>query len=759
MQVQKIGFPPLRGYISAPKNNSKKEYTNDRNSLNMPFAYQDYNISFGERLFRTPANFYAQPFNKKGMPDSMKEYLNADYEDRQNMPPSQMMKLVFDDINQAKSLEQVKRIYPNEPLFLNLTDTPNRKIRKGLASEIEILHSESVNIPLFKDGNSNFGLYLLKKIYLDGKSLKEINKDLHKDLNNIYAELVDRDLNYSDLSVYGIKFPNAAFWKSFIATREDFPYVYRPRKPFDRNLHGSEKTELSIESIKNGTASLPKSSPRFKVNDSEVSRMTDAFINGHGSKNSTLKHLKRKGFKDDEKTNFLDKYRGEIMSVALEKIHASQEMRDYFESYDNLSKHQREKLESYWRNNPQMRQLQSLAISDTIKLFFEYYGADGNNELFKDLLDYAHNIKPKREEEYAKYLEMHNQNQAMYEELFASDAPDQIESSMQQQQSSKNQISDLEMAKMLEQEAIKNGAEVFLFEDPNGKDSYRFVCNVNEIFEKNLREETKLLPDRFVSKYLNHMLRSPLATDEYKKSIALIAVVPEFAKQQLMQPEDYRKISKEINKEFNEKNSKLEVACEQALAERLFSHLGNKDQYASMICLDISTLLDFANSKLNINSWDVSDKARLETDYNNYVTPITNKSDINKINDILIDYIKNANKDSADPASLDDQIIKLLSENMKLHNKVNKLISKIIRQNKFIERYGGSAKILLKPDSEVPESVKKMKCKFMLEDLLSLQSRDLLPLLSISTYNIEKCISDDYLRSVLIQNAYRYSNS
>ena len=231
MQIQRIDFLPRTNHSQIIKPVSKAHSTTELRGYSYnPIAYVDYNVSFGARLFRTPANFYEQPFNKKGMPETMKDYLNGDYEDRQNMPPAQMLRFVFDDINEAKSLEQVKRIYPNEPLFKNLTDIPNRKARKGLISELDTLSNETNDIPLFKNGNSNFGMYLLKKIYIEGKSLKEINKDFKKDLNPIYFELIDAELDYSVPAAYGIKFPDNAFWKSFTATREDFPYVYRPRK-------------------------------------------------------------------------------------------------------------------------------------------------------------------------------------------------------------------------------------------------------------------------------------------------------------------------------------------------------------------------------------------------------------------------------------------------------------------------------------------------------------------------------------------------
>lgn len=143
-----------------------------------PIAYKDYNINFTARLFRTPANFFEQDFNRNGMPETMKSYLYDDYDDRQNMPPAQMMRLVFDDISETKSLEQVKRIFPDEPLFKNLKDNPNIKARTGVIAEINLMKQE--NKSLFKNGQDNLGLYILKKIYLEGKTLKEINKDFEK---------------------------------------------------------------------------------------------------------------------------------------------------------------------------------------------------------------------------------------------------------------------------------------------------------------------------------------------------------------------------------------------------------------------------------------------------------------------------------------------------------------------------------------------------------------------------------------------------
>ena len=213
MKIEKVS-PLLYVHKNLKKSENKNLHTEHKyvGYAYNPFAYKDYNVNFTARLFRTPANFFEQDFNRNGMPETMKNYLYEDYDDRQNMPPAQMIKLVFDDINEAKSLEQVKRIFPDEPLFKNLKDNPNLKARTGVIAEINLMKQE--NKPLFKNGQDNLGLYILKKIYLEGKTLKEINTDFEKDISVHYKGI--SPIKYETLSAYGIKFPDNADRKSVV---------------------------------------------------------------------------------------------------------------------------------------------------------------------------------------------------------------------------------------------------------------------------------------------------------------------------------------------------------------------------------------------------------------------------------------------------------------------------------------------------------------------------------------------------------------
>ena len=133
----------------------------------------------------------------------------------------------------------------------------------------------------------------------------------------------------------------------------------------------------------------------------------------------SLLEFSKKTFSNEETQNFVAKYMGEINSIVLEKLHISEDMKDYFENYDDLTKSQREKFESYMRN-PYINDLRSKVMSSTIRLFFDLYGADGNNEDFQELLEYAHNIKPERiarQKEHDRIQELYVSYQYHAEEL------------------------------------------------------------------------------------------------------------------------------------------------------------------------------------------------------------------------------------------------------------------------------------------------------------------------------------------------------
>ena len=643
------------------------------------------------------------------MPETMKNYLFDDYEDRQNMPPAQMMRLVFDDINETKSLEQVKRIYPKEPLFSNLRDIPNRNARTGVIAEIELMKQDDKS--LFKNGQDNLGLYLLKKIYLEGKTLKEINKDFQKDISVYYKGL--SPIKYETLSAYGIKFPNNAFWKSFVATREDFPYEYKPRKIIaprnnvSNNIHKVEKTIVEKKKFD-------------KVKDWEIDKLADAMIKGMGSQEETKKQIKRHNVQDKETLGFVAKYMSEINSVVLEKVHASDEMKDFFENYDTLSNSQREIFKAYWNSDPQIKTQRSIAMKDTIKLFMDAYGEDGNNDEFKDLLDYAHSIKPLRIERQRE----HDKIQAEYDKLFG-----QFED-----------VSDLPSNQVANQENLVNELKKNLEDSKNiksysiskSKREIHYNGDLTEDFKKELQSQMHLLPEAFHSRYLKYFISHPTVNDKYKLSVLIAGTIPEEYEDLVYSKEEVDKISLGVNKDFTLKYPNVITACNQALVE-LLSDL-KPNEASKMLFLETDQLMKLA-SLAGLNELDRVQKAKLNQYYQDYLRPITSKEDINKINSMLVNFVANYSEKSSNECADISALIELLKANIKANPELKKDFTKLLRYSKFVEKYGGSAKILLK--NNVSEDLKNAKMELMLGDMMSQYVIEMTDILSDNVYNLE----------------------
>ena len=704
MKIEKI--TPFNYVNKNLKNSDNKNLLSKNNYANYsynPIAYKDYNINFTARLFRTPANFFEQDFNRNGMPETMKSYLYDDYDDRQNMPPAQMMRLVFDDINETKSLEQVKRIFSDEPLFKNLKDNPNIKARTGVIAEINLMKQE--NKSLFKNGQDNLGLYILKKIYLEGKTLKEINKDFEKDISVHYKGL--SPIKYETLSAYGIKFPDNAFWKSFTATREDFPYEYKPRKAV------SPRVSTDEHRIDNPKPKMEKK--KFEnVKDWEIDKLADGLIKGIGSKRETDRQLKKYNVQDKEALSFVAKYMSEINSVVLEKVHASDEMREFYENYDNLSGSQRNIFKAYWNSNPQIREQRSTAMKDTIKLFMDAYGVDGNNDEFRELIDYARGIKPTR----LQQLEEHNKIQAEYDEMFAKLDVEAVKENITQ--------------KEIEEVPIDKDNNLLSYTVSPKKHEIRFNGDLTEEFKKVIQSQMELLPPSFSKRYVQYFLAHPTVNDKYKLTVLIDDTVPEGYEDLIYKKDEMNKISLGVNKDFTIKYPYVIAACNQAMVELIAS--ARPAEAPKMLILDTDQLIKLA--EFDFHDLTAEQKAELDAHYQDYMKPVTSKEEINKINSMLVDFVYNYDKRySYDKDTQVTCLTELLHANIKTNPALKKDLSRLIKYSKFVEKYGGTAKILL--NNNIGDDMKKAKLELMVGDLMSVNAREMTDLLSDNKYNLD----------------------
>ncbi len=689
MKIQPI--TPFRTYNLRQ---NKREYkpNNIQNNAYNPIAYND--VAFTARLFRSPEDFYSCPWNKNGMPETMKQYLNADYEDRQHMPPQQMMALVFDDINETKNLEQVKRIFPDEPLFKNLTDVPNKKSRTGILAEIDLMKEE--NKSLFKNGKDNLGHYILKKIYLEGKTLKEINEDFNKDKSVYYNGL--SPIEYDTLRAFGIKFPNASFWKSFTHNRANFNYTYTPRKPIARKPVNSSSH----------TAPTPRQRNRFGgVKDWEVDKLAEALNRGNGNVDETRKQLRKSSVRDEASLNFVAKYMGEINSVVLEKLHVSPEMSEFFENSDNLSKTQKQKLEAYWQD-PERRELRSTIMKDTIKLFFEAYGVDGQNDDFRELIEYAHSIKPAR----LAQLEEHNRIQAEYDEMFAElDAQEAENIEAVQPKTFEEHLEDAKKGFNVEEYRFNiDGNEIVI------------LSNLREALQENIQAETSFMPRAVSNKFTKFVVTNDQLPDSYILSKLLQDNGLNLPTDDRLMPEDdVHNLTLGLYQDFSDINPLDCRAAQQAVVDAFA--LLSENPNPKLMTLGVfeyiplmKSLPEHGQNLVRRNSGLINAR------YSEYRKPLSD-SEVNKISKQIIAMLRNydASKTVIDNDSIYtgfDAIFTSLSYCLKNQNPAD-FKDSITR---YVKQYGGSTRCLL--SKNVSDEMKYAKMEQFLVNYVLDNGRD-----------------------------------
>lgn len=511
------------------QNNNNSNNTEIKNMSYSPIAYQDYNISFGAR---TPEDFYE--FNAQSMPYSMQNYLNYNKEERKNIPPEQMMFEVFKHLDKAENFEEVKtKYYPNEDLFKTLHPLKINS-RKGILSEIKVARDLS-STPLLKDGSDDFGMYLLKKIYKEGKTLKEISKDfLEKDINPEYKGFITAPVTYDTTSAYGIKFPNNGFWHSFIATREEYKkfFVTLPKNMVDPNrveASGSKSSNRTASANGNNNEITTKRAPRkYRLQNYRKNQIKNDIKTGNADIESVEKAVRRRFSKNDPEASFLIKYLSPIMTIAADKVHLSEEMRYFFESEENNLSSNKSKMERFWRTNSELLENYSTAITDTMELFENVFGGGGLipinsdyepitsksekqtpidfvNSEFMELLNFTQQIKPTRDARYAK----HEEEQKMWEEHFLERYGEVKEN----EEIISSNISELDEAKvdLTVQEALEKSQKA----NPNTK-IYEFMLedgtkvslavNFRDILNKEFTREYANLPKCYINKYLKFLM-------------------------------------------------------------------------------------------------------------------------------------------------------------------------------------------------------------------------------------------------------------
>jgi len=380
MRINSVYFNKFNLQNQSKENKNSQMSVEFNKNIAIGYAYKDFLVSFGDRLNRTPEDFYEQSFNRENMPKTAKEYLFENYEERRHMPPAQLQRESYQYLTIADTVQDIKDMYPNEPLFDGLRTLDETRPSVGTLLMLK-WDKQISNTPIFKNPeNKDLTVYLLKKVYLEGKTIEEINKDFDKDATDaIKKELGIDDKKYfssTNLRTLGIRYPKLPYYNSFLATRNDKEYIPPVRTSSTHSVSEATRQKLS-ESTKTWWAGL---------NELERMEQIQKMMNG-------------KEFAD----SVFDRFKGPIMTLAAARMNFSEKLSAVFadklsdeafkEKFPSFEEQQREIMLEFWNKDPEFRKNYSIALKSIIADFDFAYHEKENPEYLEDLLDQALNQK------------------------------------------------------------------------------------------------------------------------------------------------------------------------------------------------------------------------------------------------------------------------------------------------------------------------------------------------------------------------------
>ena len=221
-------------------------------------------------------------------------------------------------------------------------------------------------------------------------------------------------------------------------------------------------------------------------------------------------------------------------------------------------------------------------------------------------------------------------------------------------------------------------------------------------------------------------MKHPLINDKFKISLVAGHSVPDKHKELIYSPEELANISIKINKDFDSKFIHQTIASNQAISRMVFDlDFGKGSERA--LTVDTNALVGMLE-KVGFKHWTQEQKTKLNNYYHEYMTPLTSKDDIKKVNSMLLDYV--VNYDARKPLSLEEEeinsILSSMSDAIKIKPSLKKDFERALKYSNFVEILGGSSKLLF--DNGITKEAKSIKLQLMVEDFISGNYAKLKPL-------------------------------
>ena len=259
MQINRISSLNFFTAQNSTKQTNSKNTKNSASSIKpttnpLDYHFNDYLLSFEARVDKGLPRFYEE--NKDRMPHTVKTYIDT-LPNKRGLSPLQAQYNAYKSIVYAKTTDEIKQAYPDEELFSELKPSSDNKAKRGILYDIKLMSDD-----LKQGGESvlpndeDLSVYIVKKIFLEAKSLSEINEDLDKDLNPIFKKEDKNYINYSTLETLGIKLPNQEYLTSLRFTRDGYSdeigsKISEAQQKYYDSLTPEERAQRAKKSLSN----------------------------------------------------------------------------------------------------------------------------------------------------------------------------------------------------------------------------------------------------------------------------------------------------------------------------------------------------------------------------------------------------------------------------------------------------------------------------------------------------------------------------
>ena len=244
MKINAVNIYNQNLSIAKQQNRNEK---NEKREISQLVSYpQNYYVSFKARDFATDFN----TFKDTEMPTTVRDYVEnqqllyseSEFKSFISKGLKDVQRMAFADLVDCKTVVDIKAKYPNEEDFKDLKPLDEIETKSKFFSKMQALEKNGVKTLSCEE---DVITYLVKKVYYEGKTYKDVMADL-KAVITPEADILKEQLESYTMArgtfflPIGLKVPNGVTYGS--ALQGSDPNAFREYKPF-KNLTPEQVTE------------------------------------------------------------------------------------------------------------------------------------------------------------------------------------------------------------------------------------------------------------------------------------------------------------------------------------------------------------------------------------------------------------------------------------------------------------------------------------------------------------------------------------